>query len=91
MKLVGSGNIVIGIVMIVIGLAAGIVSIVSGAHLLKRKSKRHENHYVSNKIRTRRKPPKLLSVIPKPFNCYDCNRACCRDCFYCQRSTSFET
>ncbi|MDE6956699.1 MAG: hypothetical protein K2O96_01160 [Lachnospiraceae bacterium] len=37
MKLVGSGNIVIGIVMIVIGLAAGIVSIVSGAHLLKRK------------------------------------------------------
>ncbi len=37
MKLVGSGNIVIGIVMIVIGLAAGIVSIVGGAHLLKRK------------------------------------------------------
>lgn len=37
MKLAGSGNIVIGIVMIVIGLAAGIVSIVSGAQLLKRK------------------------------------------------------
>lgn len=38
MSRVGAGNIAIGIVMIVTGVAAGIVAIISGANLLKRKS-----------------------------------------------------
>ncbi len=35
---VGAGSLVIGIVLIVVGLAAGILAIVNGARLLKRKS-----------------------------------------------------
>ena len=33
----GSANIAIGIVMIVVGVTAGVLTIISGAHLLKRK------------------------------------------------------
>lgn len=38
MKSVGTGNIAIGIIMIVAGLSAGIVAIVGGARLIKEKS-----------------------------------------------------
>ncbi len=38
MKNTGAANIAIGIVLIVIGLSAGIVAIVTGANLLKKKS-----------------------------------------------------
>ena len=38
MSTVGGGNIALGIVVLVTGLAAGILIIVSGARLLKRKS-----------------------------------------------------
>jgi len=38
MKNIGAANIAIGIVLIVIGLSAGIVAIVTGANLLKKKS-----------------------------------------------------
>lgn len=38
MSTVGSGNIALGIVVLVTGLAAGILMIVNGARLLKRKS-----------------------------------------------------
>lgn len=38
MSTVGDGNIALGIVVLVTGLAAGILIIVSGARLLKRKS-----------------------------------------------------
>ena len=38
MKNTGAANIAIGIVLIVIGLSAGIVTIVTGANLLKKKS-----------------------------------------------------
>ena len=34
----GAGSIVIGVVMIVVGVAAGVISIVSGARLLKEKN-----------------------------------------------------
>lgn len=37
MGLTGSANIAIGIVMILIGVASGVLSIISGAHLLKSK------------------------------------------------------
>lgn len=38
MSRVGAGNIVIGIVIAVAGLAAGVIAIISGARLLKRKN-----------------------------------------------------
>lgn len=38
MKNIGAANIAIGIVLIVIGLSTGIVAIVTGANLLKKKS-----------------------------------------------------
>lgn len=38
MKNTGAANIAIGIVLIVIGLSAGIVTIITGANLLKKKS-----------------------------------------------------
>lgn len=38
MRSTGASNIAIGIIMIVVGVSAGIVAIVSGAVLLKRKS-----------------------------------------------------
>ena len=38
MSCAGAGNIVIGIIMIVTGITAGIISILSGANLLRRKS-----------------------------------------------------
>ena len=34
----GAGRIVIGVIMIVVGVAAGVISIVSGARLLKEKN-----------------------------------------------------
>lgn len=34
----GAGSIVIGVIMIVVGVAAGVISIVSGARLLKEKN-----------------------------------------------------
>ena len=37
MSIAGAGNIAVGIVMIVLGVTAGILSIVSGARLLKEK------------------------------------------------------
>lgn len=37
MRLTGTANITIGIILIVTGVAAGILSIISGAHLLKNK------------------------------------------------------
>ena len=38
MKNVGAGNIVLGIVMIVVGVSVGIITIISGAKLLRDKS-----------------------------------------------------
>lgn len=38
MKNVGAGNIVLGIIMIVAGVSVGIITIISGAKLLKDKS-----------------------------------------------------
>lgn len=38
MKVAGAANIAIGILMIVVGVTTGILSIVTGANLLKRKS-----------------------------------------------------
>lgn len=38
MNRVGIGNIAIGIVMIVTGVAAGVIAIISGAKLLRRKT-----------------------------------------------------
>ncbi len=38
MKNVGAGNIVLGIIMIVVGVTVGIISIISGAKLLRDKS-----------------------------------------------------
>lgn len=38
MKNTGAANIAIGIVLIVIGLSAGVVAIITGANLLKKKS-----------------------------------------------------
>ena len=38
MKLAGAGNIAIGIVILVIGIAAGTLAIISGASLLKNKN-----------------------------------------------------
>ena len=38
MRNTGAANIAIGIILIVIGLSAGVVAIVTGANLLKRKS-----------------------------------------------------
>ena len=35
---VGAGNIVLGVIMIVTGIAAGVITIVGGARLLKNKS-----------------------------------------------------
>lgn len=35
---VGAGNVVIGIVLLVVGLTTGVLAIVNGARLLKRKS-----------------------------------------------------
>ena len=37
MKNSGTGNIVLGIVMLVIGITAGVISIVNGANLLRHK------------------------------------------------------
>lgn len=37
MNFAGAANITIGIVMVVVGVAAGIISIISGARLLKEK------------------------------------------------------
>ncbi|MFI3207578.1 MAG: hypothetical protein R3Y40_00445 [Eubacteriales bacterium] len=37
MNVTGAGNVAIGIILIVIGLAAGILSIISGVKLLKEK------------------------------------------------------
>lgn len=39
MKIAGAGSIVIGIVVLTIGTAAGILSIINGACLLKQKSR----------------------------------------------------
>lgn len=38
MTTVGAGNIVLGVIMIVTGIAAGVITIVGGARLLKNKS-----------------------------------------------------
>ena len=38
MRSVGAGNLVIGILLVVVGLVTGILAIVNGARLLKRKS-----------------------------------------------------
>jgi hypothetical protein len=38
MKRIGAGNIVVGIVVLVVGVSAGIISIITGAKLLKNKS-----------------------------------------------------
>ena len=38
MAVTGAGNIALGVIMLVSGIACGIVAIVSGAKLLKRKS-----------------------------------------------------
>lgn len=38
MAITGAGNIVIGIIMITAGVACGVISIISGARLLKNKS-----------------------------------------------------
>ncbi len=38
MRNTGAANITVGIIMIVVGLTAGIMTIVTGANLLKRKS-----------------------------------------------------
>ena len=38
MNSVGAGNLVIGIILVVVGLTTGILAIVNGARLLKRKS-----------------------------------------------------
>ena len=38
MTTVGAGNIVLGVIMIVTGIAAGVITIVGGARLLKTKS-----------------------------------------------------
>ncbi|MBQ3544696.1 MAG: hypothetical protein IJA34_06895 [Lachnospiraceae bacterium] len=38
MKRVGAGNIVIGVLIMVVGISVGIVSIITGAKLLKAKS-----------------------------------------------------
>lgn len=35
MGIAGSGNIIIGVVMIVVGITAGVLSVISGARLLK--------------------------------------------------------
>ncbi|HJA12427.1 MAG TPA: hypothetical protein H9799_05680 [Candidatus Mediterraneibacter merdipullorum] len=37
MKNSGAGNIAVGIIILVVGITAGVLSIVSGAHLLKNK------------------------------------------------------
>lgn len=37
MKSSGTGNIVLGIIMLVIGITAGVISIVNGANLLRHK------------------------------------------------------
>lgn len=38
MKHVGAGNIAVGVVVLIIGISAGIISIITGAKLLKDKS-----------------------------------------------------
>ncbi len=38
MRITGAANIAIGIIMIVVGVASGVVAIVAGANLLKKKS-----------------------------------------------------
>ncbi len=38
MAVIGAGNLVIGIILLVVGLATGILSIVNGGRLLKAKS-----------------------------------------------------
>lgn len=38
MKRVGAGNIVIGVLVMVVGISVGVVSIITGAKLLKAKS-----------------------------------------------------
>lgn len=38
MRNTGAANIAVGIIMIVVGLSAGILTIITGANLLKRKS-----------------------------------------------------
>ena len=38
MKRVGAGNIVIGVLIMIVGISVGIVSIITGAKLLKAKS-----------------------------------------------------
>lgn len=38
MKHVGAGNIALGVVVLIVGIAAGIVSIITGAKLLKDKA-----------------------------------------------------
>lgn len=37
MKIVGAGNIALGIIMVVVGITAGVITIIGGARLLKRK------------------------------------------------------
>ncbi|MDR1765162.1 MAG: hypothetical protein LBR77_03545 [Lachnospiraceae bacterium] len=38
MKLAGVSNVIVGIVIMVVGLSVGVIAIVSGAYLLRRKS-----------------------------------------------------
>lgn len=39
MSIAGGGNIALGIVMIVVGVTAGVLAILTGAHLLKEKNR----------------------------------------------------
>ena len=43
MKYSGAGNIAVGIIVLVVGITVGILSIVSGAKLLKHKERLHFN------------------------------------------------